>query len=448
MNMLLPRHGADLPVLIFQYHRPIGGNFCAGIAFREVEWFVRRCCVWKGALTLGVVLGLAGGCFGQTRWDGIAKGLSSADFSDREASAKTLEKATWRDLPELRATAAGAIDAEVKARFELRVEELELESMVHPPPMSLGVEGANLKTLSGVLSEVTGTPWTPWTSGPQGGPWTEHAVEKPFWEVFSDLEKQSMLHVQNGDGGILVAAGPERTGGTGPIQGDWTEKVVGDFLFHVGMGRQRQANGPGELLSFGMRGDPRMRLVRWDFPEILSIVDDQGNVLYNAAPRRASMGRVENMPEFNTAIAFPPPAGKNRKVTITGQMRVLEATAMEKAEATLTEKESAPVAAGGRAWGLWAVSPVRDEGWAINVIAKAGGSVPYAYVPLAVKVVDADGMTVWSGVVDRQISVRAHPVGAKAPLKAELTAATAVKEEVVKFEFKDVSVPDAGAPLR
>ncbi|HVS69672.1 MAG TPA: hypothetical protein VHQ47_00285 [Phycisphaerae bacterium] len=403
--------------------------------------------MWKGALVLGAVVGMAAVCFGQTKWDGIVKGLSSADFSEREAAARTLENATWRDLPALRAMAAGADDTEVKARFANRVEELELEGLIHPRPISLDVKNANITDLCAALSQATGVQITPWTRGPQGGPWTEHAVDKPFWEVFADLEKQSMLHIQNAGDTIEVAAGPERTGGTGPIQGDWTEKAVGDFLFHVGMGRQPNAARPGEMLAFGMRGDPRVRLVRCDLPEILSVVDDQGNVLYNAVPRRASMGTAENMPEVNLATGFPAPDGKNRKVTITGQMRVLEATAVEKTPVTLAMQPGDPVVIGGRTWRLWAIPPLRDEGWIINV-AQGNRGVASSDVPLAIRVVDSAGAEVWNATLDGQQHAQVHPATAKPPLTAELTAATVMKEEVVKFEFKDVPVPDAGDPFR
>ncbi len=389
------------------------------------------------------------------RWAGVIRALSSETFAEREAAQKSLEAATLRDVGVLRALAKTAADAEVKTRLEKRLDALELQVLVGPPPVSLAVKEADISELAAGLSAATGVEWTAWISGaPRAHAWTINAVDRPLWEVFVDLEKQAAVHVQNSEGRVLLQAGPMMPGGIGPIDGGWTDVAAGDFLFYVGIGHggpvglhpAGQVVGPTVKLEYGMRGDPRMRLVRCAIPDILSVVDENGKVLHSAEPRPRPnwIGGGLAMPEVNTALGFPEAEGMGKKLTITGQMTVRRATAVEKLGiAELTTQASEPVAAGGRTWQMWAIDPLRDEGWVINVTEqRPGAGVPLTFVPMAVKVIDAAGKVVWQGAVDRQVSVRVKPGAVKKPLHAEIIAVKESADDVVKFEIKDVPVPE------
>ncbi len=245
------------------------------------------------------VLVMAGAARGQAtqpavRWAGVMKGLSSPVYAEREAAQRSLEKATWRDVSALRALAASATDAEVKARLQQRLEGLELEMFVRPPLVSLEVKDARIEEVAGALSKATGVAWTAWPGGPKGGPWTLKAEERPLWELFTELEKQAGVHVVNYQGRVVLGAGEKQAGVFGHIQGGWTETVAGDYLFYVGMAQGAGLaihTGPMDAaeyarpmikLEYGFRGDPRLRLVRCGMPEILKVVDDQGKVLHAA----------------------------------------------------------------------------------------------------------------------------------------------------------------------
>jgi hypothetical protein len=202
-------------------------------------------------------------------------------------------------------------------------------------------------------------------------------------------------------------------------------------------------------LEYGFRGDPRIRLVRCGLPDILSVIDEKGNVLHTAQPRPTPLWTFPSsgsMPEENTGMEFDDVAGLGKKLTIKGQMVVRTATAVERVEiAELTTQASAPVQAGGRTWQMWAVDPMGQEGWAINVLTerRAEAAVPLTIVPVSVKVLDAAGRVVWDGVVDRQTSARVQPGAVKRPLKAVFLAAKDARDVVVPFEIKDVPVPPA-----
>ncbi len=415
-------------------------------------------------IAAAAVLVLAGAVRGQAtqparQWDGVLTGLSSEVFAQREAAQRSLEKATWPDVETLRQLAKGTTDAEVKARLAQQIERLELENMVHPPPVSLEVKGAGIEDLAAAFSKATGVAWTTWPGSPKAGPWTLTAQERPLWDVFMALERQASLHVQNSEGKVLLQAGPMRPGGLGPIDGDWTETVAGDYLFYVGMARETRlvmVNGapravedprPTIKLEYGFRGDPRLRLVRCGMPEIEKIVDDEGQVLYVRPTARAhSFAGVEPaLPELNTALSFPAPPGARRKVTISGRMQVLEALERERVELKeVTAVQSDPVIAGGRAWRIWA-GEMRGRKWVVNVQKIGGGGVPYTYIPVSIRVEDAAGVILWDGQADGLVSATVTAGPLKLPLKAIFTAATSkVGTRWVAFEFKDVPVPAAG----
>jgi hypothetical protein len=199
-------------------------------------------------------------------------------------------------------------------------------------------------------------------------------------------------------------------------------------------------------LEYGFRGDPRLRLVRCGMPEILKVVDDQGKVLHAAdAAAKPGLAPVESaMPELNTMMTFPAPAGAGRKVTISGQMEVLEALEMERVVVReVTWKESDPVMAGGRAWRIWAVD--RGGGkWVVNVQMGEGPRERYMNIPVSIRVEDASGTALWEGQAHGQVSANVTAGPIKLPLKATVLAATAkVGTRTIPFEFKDVPVPTA-----
>ncbi len=391
------------------------------------------------------------------RWGAVVRGLASEKVADRDAAQAVLDTATWRDEPALRALAEAATDAEGKARLEKRVNALDLEGLVHPTPVSLEVKDAGIGELVAALTAATGSEWTGWGGGGSEGRWGLTAKDRPLWEIFEMLEKQSGLHVQNSGGQVELAAGPMIPGGLGPIDGDWTDVVAGDFLIYAGVGRQvgpvglfaaGQARVPTVKIEYGVDGDPRMRFVRCGIPEILSVVDEKGNTLFAAAPRATPLWMPVTgiMPEVNTAMGFDDVAAMGKLLTIKGRMVERMATATERVEIPeLTSQASTPVVAGGRAWQRWAVPPLgQQDQWVINLTElRAGAGVPLAFVPMSVKLIGADGKVVWDGVVDQRASVRVQAGTLKGPLRAVIVAAKETKDEEVGFEIKDVPVPAA-----
>ena len=386
------------------------------------------------------------------RWEAAIRGFQSENFADRDAAQKVLDTATWADAETLRALAREATGAEAKARLENRLQALAIDRLVHPPPITLEIKDAGITELAAALTAATGTEWAAWDRGGSGGPWNLKAQERPLWEVFRSLEKQSNVHVQNSEDKVLLAPGPVRPGGLGPIDGDWTDVVAGDFLIYVGVGRKfahlqpaaAQPAFPTVKLEYGIRGDPRMRLVRCGIPDILSVVDEKGNVLHTAQPRPRPfwIPATGSMPELNTAIEFADVVGMGKTLTIKGQMVVRMATAIERKEIVgLTTEPSDPVSAGGRTWRMWAVSLADRDEWAINITEQPPGAL--ASVPMSVKVLDAAGKVLWDGVVDRQTSTRVQLGDVNQPLTAVILAARSEKDVIVPFEIKDVPVPPA-----
>jgi hypothetical protein len=380
------------------------------------------------------------------KWAGVVRGLSSADFKEREAAQKALEGATWRDLEALRGLAKGASDAEVKGRVEQRVAAMEEALAVEPAPVSVHVKDAELGTVAAALTEQTGMAWTA-GGAPKTWRFTLDVVDRPLWEVVMALDAQHALEMQ-GSLSIHVQPSNETV-----VRGE----VEGAFLIYpVELSRRmRFQEGNGELpemvLRFGVRGDPRLNVARMGKPVVTRVVGEGGKVVFERAASGEEGDPVSSsMVQEEATQLMPMAAGMGKKVTVSGEVHAWLVVKEQVVEVPDVAKErNVLIAVGSK-------RAVRFTHWLMNTQAQEvevtaevdntekGKDRQNDRVPVTVRLVDAGGTTVWqvhdsrgSGSFGATVDLR----GARMPLKAVLGVAEKIREVRVPFVFKDLPVP-------
>jgi hypothetical protein len=154
--------------------------------------------------------------------DRIVTDLGSTDFARRDAAQRQLESLPPAQVELVRSLAAGAKDAEVKARLDARISEMEVWTLLHPPGISLNVTHATLEEVAAALGsqlgptvqvETSETPRKPTNlrqvgaaaapAASQAAPaqakprYTLRTDKAPFWKVMDALNRQSPLDIES-----------------------------------------------------------------------------------------------------------------------------------------------------------------------------------------------------------------------------------------------------------
>jgi hypothetical protein len=383
----------------------------------------------------------AEGAAGGAKWAGVVKGLSSADFKEREAAGKVLEGATWRDLEELRALAKGATDSEVKARVEQRVEALEEVLALDPPPISVKLEGAGVAGVAAALSGETGARWQTSAGGVSKDTFTLEMKDKPLWEVYLALNQQHPLAILPRAEDIQLMSGQR-----GVVMGD----VEKGFLFYPQtLARQVDFQGreprPMVTFSFGMLGDPRLKLAKCGMPRVTRVEDETGSVLYRGGEggEDAWMG-YRRLVEMSTGVGFAAPETMGKKLTVHGEVTVALALAETTVEVADMEKQgTAPIEVGPVSYSFRKFVLTGDRLELAVSQERSGGqrNMPAVELgtPVTMRLVDGSGKEVVHQMMNAGMSMTRS--GVKGPVKGEFTVATRVKSVEVPFVFKDLAAP-------
>jgi hypothetical protein len=401
----------------------------------------------------GIAAGVALGGRTAGKWDVVLRELGSADFAARDAGQQSLERARAADHDELARLAAGASDAEVKARLQARVTELEEEAATDPPPISMEVEDASCQEMLAALNKaVGGTIVVPKFFGqramgrsPGDDHYTLKATKQSFWSVFLSLSNQHEFGLSPQFGKGIV---PEGTGVKAGIQ-------RGPFLFyvlsiegkqHIDMQPPSDVDVKSLTLEYGIAVDPRVQILASVQPELLSVVDDQGRELIPPRdPRARDMWGREERPNFlfrQNAMLRVVPGGK-RIVSAKGMMRLIVAVSERRVElADIAKQVGKPVDMEGhrfvmKQFGLRGGSPY-GEG-ILEGEDHAGHVDPRRDFGVTMTLYSADERPAhishlegrWSALLD----------GFKEPVRAVFTVPTRTKEIDVPFEFKDLPLP-------
>jgi hypothetical protein len=391
----------------------------------------------------------------EQQWAAVLQKLGSEEFKERESAQKEVEKATRHDLPALRALADKQTDAEIKQRLLKRVDELLVQVALDPPPIDLDIQDGTLHDLTDALTKATGTEFKQWNSF-QRETFTLHVKEKPFWDVFMALSAQHPLRIQ---GNALLIAEP------GIVWGD----PHGALLFYpVSLSRtvnlqagrhDRQPHDPpdhpapaaagAKLLtpaldfSYGVLGDPRLKLETSSMPQITSVVDDKGHVLYHAdLANNGTMG-MQGMLQFQTAARWPVPEGVGRTLTVKGQMKISVVISEVTVEVPDMQKQgNTPIQIMNEEL-VWSKFEPKNGiiNFQMNIQRRNPAPAMQATLkPVRITLVDANGRQLisqsiqggWGGGL---------PGSDALPIKAIFSIPTRSEEQTIPFEFKDLPVP-------
>jgi hypothetical protein len=408
------------------------------------------------APTTATATRMAGADALEHQWSAVLEKLGSPEFKEREEAQKEVEKATWHDLPALQALAEKQADVEVKERLMKRVDELHVQLAFDPLPIDFDVQDGTLADVSDAMTKATGVEWKQWRNGSGQLTFTLHVKEQPLWDVFLALSAQHPLAVQSNG---LVSAQP------GTVWGDRR----GAFFFYPQIlsrvtNLQERPNAPRRAaptvpprrppglpgippgapylnLSYTVLGDPRLKVDSCSAPEITSVTDDKGNVVYRA--QATNNGRIfsQGMIQFPQSIALPIPENLGRTITVKGEMKVSIAISQVTVEVPDMQKQGkTPILVMDQEL-IWDKFEPRNG--IINIqmaMRKSGSQLMGNMKPVRITFIDASGRQLisqsiqggWGGGIGGSDAL---------PIKGIFSIPTRVEERIIPFEFKDLPVP-------
>jgi hypothetical protein len=273
------------------------------------------------------------------RWAALLQNLGNSDFAQRDAAQKELDRTTWRDRDLLQQSAAAADDPEVKARLEARLQALNEDLAVNPPPISLNLQNASLQDTAAAFSKALGIELETWPAPSalrNTISFTLTATDQPFWDVFLALSAQHSLSFQPMGNQLRLSASNE----------PWVRATLSGPLavFPQSITRERTASlqkPPGselspETLSFNclVIADPRLRILRYAPPVFTEIRDDAGNNLIQP-PQAVEVLNTPIQSSFrsfyqNVSVDLDLPPKKGTRITSAkGHFRFIAQTAEE-----------------------------------------------------------------------------------------------------------------------
>ncbi|MCL2647301.1 MAG: hypothetical protein FWD61_09900 [Phycisphaerales bacterium] len=136
------------------------------------------------------------------KWNDLLSRLGADDFKTRDTAQKELAKQPISERPLLKKLADQATDAEIKARLQARLAEMDEELALNPPPVSLDLKDATLREAFEELSKQTGLTIKGWpdygensrlVNQPMNQSITLHVDRQPLWVAVRKIAKQVPL---------------------------------------------------------------------------------------------------------------------------------------------------------------------------------------------------------------------------------------------------------------
>ncbi|HVS71719.1 MAG TPA: hypothetical protein VHQ47_10735 [Phycisphaerae bacterium] len=388
----------------------------------------------------------------ESRWSSVLERLGSDSFKERQDAQKEVDKATWRDLPALKALAAKVTDVEVKERLMNRVEALEVEAAVNPPPIDFDVESGSIRDVADALQKATGVPWLTWN---QGGPpqlFTLHAKDKPLWEVFMALNAQHGITLQQSNEIQLILNSQTIRHG----------QVQGPLLFYpLTLSRVLDLQASGHLpdgdippdansaaphleFTFGVLGDPRLKIAKAWMPEITEAVDDKGNVLSRTPPQYNTWMGAPVVLQQQTSESWPLPENLGKKITVKGTMKLTLVVAETTVEIPDMVKQGKTPIVVGNEQVVWDKFEPKDNviNFSMSVQKKGGGPMNGDLLPVHITLTDDVGNQIisqsiqggWGGGLGMNNA-------GNGPIKGSFSIPTRTQDRIFDFQFKDIPIP-------
>ncbi|HVX86840.1 MAG TPA: hypothetical protein VH253_18805 [Phycisphaerae bacterium] len=388
----------------------------------------------------------------EAAWKTVLRELGSEDFAQRQAGQKELEKATWRDRQTLKALANAATDAEVKDRLTARVEELDEEALTNPPPISLDIKDASFSDMVRALGQALDLPLQAVQNGGQS--YTLHAVDKPFGEVYLDLQKQGQLGMQASfDGRRIMATSSALKNGVvaGPFvvcPESVTYQRTVDFQADAPAGGAAGGAGgasPTLTLRLAVVADPRLRIVSYAPIEWKSIVDIGDHELLKNAPPRGGQTTIPGRQwQIDFSVPLDPVGMARRIASARGVLHFTVEAARQTVEVADMEKQgNTPIDLGDQQI-TWTSFVLRNGSVNFQAQVQPRGAPqpgrPFDTSGVTVRLEDANGKQ----LVDE--TMRGGFGGGfggsyVAPIKGFFSVTTKTKDLAVPFELRDLPLP-------
>lgn len=397
------------------------------------------------------------GTFGQTApvpspdLSTLIRQLADDDFHVRDAAQRRLDAVTYRQRDALQKLADEAIDPEVKSRLMVRIDKIDEESALSPPPISIDVKNATLPEVGAALTKA-GVPidGMPPKAAEKDDRFTLTAVEQPFWEIIRQLSSQHPLAITSSGGRMRLSHSP-----TGLRQ---FTRSGGFIIYPLTLQRtssldpQRDppagVTPPRYVLRFEIVADPRMHISQTVGQLGSVMIDDKGNEL-PTDPKELPRGLEEGLiaQSSNTNILEQSIIVEPKAVAGTLTAKGEAVFQVQMLEQSLNIPDLKKLAAGGYSFANSQVvlkNPTLTADRANftlerNAITDPGAPKP---LPSVMTVVDATGAVLLKNNAQttgsRAVNVRGPFVS---PLSVQFSAPRNAKVIRLPFEFKELIAP-------
>ncbi len=140
--------------------------------------------------------------------------LGSSDFEAREAAQRQLESVGWQHRAMLAKLVETQSDAEVKARLQARLLQIDEQLAVDPPPIALHLKNASINQVAAAFGEQLGGLNVVFSPGADSLTPVTLDMEAPFWDVCAALANQGVGRTAisriGGDNRALLSIGALR----------------------------------------------------------------------------------------------------------------------------------------------------------------------------------------------------------------------------------------------
>ncbi|HVS70680.1 MAG TPA: hypothetical protein VHQ47_05435 [Phycisphaerae bacterium] len=381
-------------------------------------------------------------------WKAAIEQLGSEDFATRKAGATALQKATWRNLDLLRKLGKSASDPEVKEQLLARVQQIEEDLAANPPPITLQLDNANFSEMVDALGKALDRPLQA-IGGRQGGPYTIHAVDKPFAQVLRELNEHGSVAVQGRGYQVLPGAAMFHGVTAGPL-----------LIYPMNMVYQRTVNyqqagppAPGDAtlaLWLHIFADPRLKIVRYDGMELSTVRDSADHEMVRKPGQdggpivRAQRMNVGGQWMFNETVQLEPGGNARQVSLVKGTVRLEVGVEHQSREVPDMEKAvNTTINLAGRkiTFSRFQVTPQKMIEFQMNMQtsgrALGNGNEDHG---VTINMVDAKGKQV---VTETTLGSWGGSLGGPyaSPIKATFSVTTKSKELEIPFEIKDLPLP-------
>ncbi len=373
-------------------------------------------------------------------WKEVAQRLGSPQFTDREATQLELEKIGYESRETLAKMAEAQTDPEVKARLLARVEQIDEQLALDPPPISLHVKNAKPADLALALGKALGQKLT--ANPALNTPYTLDVDNVPFWEAYAALSRQTPLSFFP----------PERARFARSAK-------IGDYDQHGGFvafattpqhPRTNSANGPAPqpppvpkfTLAYVIAADPRMTIVEATLPRLTAAFDKEGKELWSSRAPAKSADQTGEIPSNvwpNSTIPDIPEKTARAIASARGDGRfVVQITETRRTFEDIESRADEILQIGDQSFTLTRLLfvPPSNIMQLTKRVQRKGDATPLIHAT----VFDAAGKLVWQrSLTDHaEVFLGPHETG---PFRLILSIPDKTKTVEVPFELRDFPLP-------